>query len=390
MICAYPAGVHILFLSEGDAESWTSWSGISKSLVAHLRAAGHTVTCGDVDLRGWDRFVAAAATVSIGRHRWGTRFHLAGAPRRLRSRNAGRFIAAQPAPPDIILQVGATFEPRGHGRTPYFLCCDSNIRMAAHGAATGYSDAVDLTAAELAAVAEREQEVYRRAAGIFTLSEQLRRSFVDDFGLRADRVHAVYAGPNLDLEEIPDIARDSAGERAPTILFVGRHFERKGGDVLLQAFRHVRTRIPDARLVITGPPSLPAMGPGVYFLGDLDKSDLVKAYAAADMFCLPTRFEPFGIAFIEAMFFGLPCVGTNAWAVPEMVVDGETGFTVPMNDTSALAERILRLLTDPSLARRMGRAGRTRAERQFTWSSVIERIMNVVEPIVAGCSRSRR
>lgn len=390
------AAMHILFLSEGDAESWHSWSGISKSIVDQLRAVGHTVTCGNVDLKGWDRWAAAASTVSFSRKRWGTRFHLSEFPFRFRSRMAGRYIAAQPEPPDLILQVGATFEPWGHGSTPYFLCCDSNIRMAGHGAATGYSDAVDLTEPELKAVAERELAVYLRAGAIFPLSERLRRSFIEDFGLPPHRVHAIHAGPNMDVAKIPEVRSEPANGRAPTILFVGRQFERKGGDVLVSAFRLVRERLPNARLVIMGPETLPVVEPGISFLGDLDKNDpagwsaLVDAYASADVFCLPTRFEPFGIAFIEAMFFGLPCIGTNAWAVPEMVVNGETGFTVPMNDVATLTDRLLRLLTDRELALRMGRAGRARAEREFTWLGVVERMMAVIEPVVAQCSASPR
>src|SRR4029077_11713442 len=95
-------------------------------------------------------------------------------------------------------------------------------------------------------------------------------------------------------------------------------------------------------------------------LGDLDKNsaegwaNLAEAYTSADVFALPTRFEPFGVAFVEAMHFGLPCIGPRACAVPEIIVDGETGFTVPVDDVEALTDRLLRLLTDPSLARTMG------------------------------------
>jgi glycosyltransferase involved in cell wall biosynthesis len=104
------------------------------------------------------------------------------------------------------------------------------------------------------------------------------------------------------------------------------------------------------------------------------------------VFCLPTRFEPFGIAFIEAMYFSLPCVGTDAWAVPEMVVDGETGFTVPVDDLEALTDRLLRLLGAPALAARMGRAGRARAERLFTWQATVQRMMDSIRPIVGTAS----
>ncbi|HEY6093197.1 MAG TPA: glycosyltransferase family 4 protein [Gemmatimonadales bacterium] len=384
--------MNILLLCEGDAESYDSWSGIAKSLVDHLRAAGHTVISGDVDLAGADRWLAAAMTFAVDRRRWSTRYRLSDVPFGLRSRRAARKIADNRERLDVIIQVGATFQPLGRGPTPYFLCCDSNIRMAEHGAPWGYSDAVTLTRGELDLVRERELGVYRNAAGIFTLSERLRRSFIEDLGLAPTRVHAMLAGPNLDVARIPEtLPRDVAGAmRHPTVLFVGRQFHRKGGDVLMQAFRRVRERIPNARLLIAGPASFTTTEPGITVLGDLNKNTpegwaaLAEAYGSADVFCLPTRFEPFGIAFIEAMYFGLPCIGTDAWAVPEMITDGETGFTVPIDDVAALTDRLLRLLGDRALARRMGNAGRERAYRQFTWQRVIQRMLDVIEPAVGA------
>jgi glycosyltransferase involved in cell wall biosynthesis len=172
------------------------------------------------------------------------------------------------------------------------------------------------------------------------------------------------------------------------VLFVGRQFERKGGDLLLTAFRAVRERVAGARLVIIGPERLDVQQEGVEFVGFLEKdradhrARLLDAYANADVFCLPTRFEPFGIVYLEAMYFGLPCVGTNAWAVPEMITDRVSGYTVPVGDVNALSDRLVRLLTDRSLARRMGDAGRARAENHFTWRAVVERMTDTIERVV--------
>src|SRR6185503_3553334 len=130
-------------------------------------------------------------------------------------------------------------------------------------------------------------------------------------------------------------------------------------------------------------------GPGIVCVGDLDKNSadgwaaLAAAYMAADVFALPTRFEPFGVAFVEAMHFGLPCIGPLAWAVPEIIADGETGFTVPI-EVDALADRPLRLLTDRALARAMGEAGRQRALERFTWPRVVGRMLEAMVPLAAS------
>src|ERR1043165_3081292 len=160
--------MNILLLCEGDAESYDSWSGIAKSLVDHLRAAGHTVISGDVDLAGADRWLAAAMTFAVDRRRWSTRYRLSDVPFGLRSRRAARKIADNRERLDVIIQVGATFQPLGRGPTPYFLCCDSNIRMAEHGAPWGYSAAVTLTRGQPDLARAREVGAYPNAAGLRT------------------------------------------------------------------------------------------------------------------------------------------------------------------------------------------------------------------------------
>ena len=374
--------MRVLLLSEGDPETKRSWSGISKSLVDELRASGHEVLTADCELTGIARYLAAARCFSPDRQRWRSRFRLGGSAFDARSRKAERAIATAGPDIDFILQTGATFVPRRKGNIPYAVYCDSNIRVAAQGRATGHSQATPLNERELQSVIDREVSVYRDASAIFTISEQLRRSFIDDFGIPASRVHTVFAGPNMDVSGLPEQTTPTSGPRR--VLFVGRQFERKGGDILLRAFERVREEVPDAELWVIGPDD-EAIGsrPGVTLLGFVDtgttegRRDIEAAYAAADVFCLPTRFEPFGIAFVEAMHFGLPCVGTDAWAVPEIISDGRTGFTVPPNHVELLADRLIDLLTGPQLAASMGAAGRAKAQQYFTWEAVVNRITEI-------------
>jgi alpha-maltose-1-phosphate synthase len=379
--------MNILLLAEGDAERWDSWSGSTKSVVDHLRAIGHRVTTADVDLYGPARWLAALPDFSPNRKRWGVKYHLGERGYRERSRRAERAIAAHPDRLDFILQVGATFELPGPARVPYALFCDSNIQMSREGASHGVSDAAWLRPAEFDAIHRREARLYRQASVVFTISEYLRRSFIDGFGVPEDRVCTVGAGPNMELQRIPT-PRASPRQGPPTILFVGRQFERKGGAFMLDAFREVRGALPAARLVIIGPEPRTATEPGIEWLGSLDKNKsdewarMVAAYQDADVFCLPSLFEPFGIVVLEAMFFGLPCVGTAAWAIPEMIANGETGYTVPRGDARALADRLRDLLSDRVRAHGMGLAGRRRAEERFSWAGVAARMVARLEQCV--------
>ena len=382
--------MRISLLTEGDAETRDSWSGSALSTVQALRAAGHVVHCGDVDLYGLDRALTALLAFSPRRARWGVKYHLGAAAFAARSRVAARRLREHGGEVDVVLQIGATCSPRARGDVPLALYCDSNILLASHAENDGpaVSDFEQLSASEVEAITAREAAVYREADAVLTMSDRLRRSFVEDFGLDERKVHTVHAGPNFDPAHVPErpVRRSDA---PPTVLFVGRAFARKGGDLLLRAFARVRADVPDARLVVVGPDDIGAAPPGVTCLGFVDKEtpegwrQLADAYANADVFCLPTRFEPFGIAFVEAMFFGLPCIGPDQWAVPEMIEDGVTGLLSPPGDEAALAERMRSLLCDPETAARMGAAGRSRARDHFTWPATIDRMTAVLRGITA-------
>lgn len=375
----------ISILAEGDAETRDSWSGIPRSVISHLRQRGHQVEAHDVDLLGVRRIVAAALSISPSRERWRARYRLGALGFRMRSSRARSALTRAPAG-DFILQMGATFEPAGRGSVPYAVYCDSNIVVSERHVDSGWSYAGVMSDRARATLRELEGRVYGQAALVFTMSEKLRGSFIDDYGLDPARVRTVYGGPNFDDDESRDAARAEArGNGTPTVLFVGRRFERKGGPVLLEAFRGVRRELPTARLIVVGPDTAPAiLEPGVEWLGFLDKRDpadrerLSDAFASADVFCLPTLWEPFGVAFLEAMHYGLPCIGSDVWAVPEMIRPGENGLVVPRWDAARLTEAILALLRDPERARRMGENGRRLARREFTWDAVVDRMLDAM------------
>jgi glycosyltransferase involved in cell wall biosynthesis len=375
-----PPQLRVLFLAEGDAEDPSaSGSGTPTSVVTHLRQLGAEVRTADVEVYGARKALALLGTWSPNRKRWVAKYHLSPIPYALRSARAES--AARTQRPDVTLQYGGTFGVPAAVGVPSFLYCDSHTLLSRSEAK---SWGAQMTAAQLDAAVAEQRRVYESAAGIFTFSEYVRQSFLRDYRLAPERVITVHAGPNFDPESIAPPTRGLDAAHAPTILFVGREFDRKGGPVLLEAFRRVRAAVPNAKLLIAGPKTLDVQEPGVEFLGYLQKSEpaeaarLAAAFADADVFCLPTRHEPFGIVVLEAMFNGLPVVATDIWAIPEMVVDGETGFTVARDDAVVLADRLVRLLSQPDVARRLGDAGRVRAHERFTWNKVAETMLRVM------------
>jgi glycosyltransferase involved in cell wall biosynthesis len=115
----------------------------------------------------------------------------------------------------------------------------------------------------------------------------------------------------------------------------------------------------------------------VEFIGPLYDDDKWKAYAGADIFCFPTHYsaESFGLVAVEAMMFGLPIVATNWRGLPDIVVEGETGFLVLPKDAKSIAERLENLILDPDLRAAMGATGRRRYEENFT----VEKFRNSME-----------
>ena len=280
--------------------------------------------------------------------------------------------AIRRARPDAVLQAGALFGPGRFPEVPYHLYLDHTRAIAER-----YEPlrGLDPPPPSDPAWRAREQAVYRGAAAIFTMSEFVKGSLVRDYGVGPGRVHVVGAGPNVEPRPAgPPAAREKA------ILFVGRSFVPKGGPALVQAFRRVRLTHPDARLWIvseTAPPDLPD---GAEHLGLVGPDRLAALYARASVFALPTLREAFGLAFVEAMAFGLPVVASRIEAIPEIVSDGETGVLVRPGDADALVRAIRDLLGDPVHARLMGAAGRARAAERFGWDRAVARMLAVMRP----------
>lgn len=376
----------ILLMAEGDPETNDSWSGTSRRIVGGLRLAGHVVKTADCELKGLRRLSALALTWHPSRPRWWVRYHLGSVGFRERSALAQAAVDAHPDI-DLIIQVGATFLPRLAVHQRLVVLTDGNIVLSAAAAEVAATDAAFLSARARARVRVREQRVYDGADLVVSLSDRVARSCVEDFGVPAERVRAMYAGPNIDAREIGDtlpIPRDVP----PTILFVGRQWERKGGDLLLRVFPRVRARVPEARLVIIGPRSVGQPPSGVEFLGLVDKSSpsgwerLRRAYIEASVFCLPSRFEGFAIAVLEAMMFGRPCVTLRfPWMESEMVEDSVTGYVIEGEDELQLEHRLVTLLTDPKLAESMGQVAAVRVRDRFNWPASIGRLESALSDL---------
>ena len=159
------------------------------------------------------------------------------------------------------------------------------------------------------------------------------------------------------------------------LLFVGRLRIRKGVEVLLEALRDVRRRFPSAVLRIAGDGEHRGrleckvaelgLGPAVSFLGSRDAAQLRTLLRGAAALVVPSTYEGMPLVVLEAMEAGVPVVASRVSGIPEVVVDGGTGWLVPAEDPGALAGALAEVLADPAEARRRGEAGRRRVAERY-------------------------
>lgn len=218
---------------------------------------------------------------------------------------------------------------------------------------------------------ERERQIYANASHVFTRSSNITRSLVDDYAVPATKISCVGAGTNTPPPAVQ--ARPGSGKR---VLFVGSDWDRKGGPTLAAAFCEVRARHPDATLTVVG--CRPTLGPGCESVGKIPVREVSHYYEQADIFCLPTTNEPFGVVLIEAMAHGLPVVATDVGAIPDMVAPGHNGELVQVGDVQGLAETLSALLEDPDKLRRYGRSSNAVVATRYNWHSVGQAVRTAI------------
>lgn len=213
-----------------------------------------------------------------------------------------------------------------------------------------------------------EKKVFEAAQSIVSFSESARRSVIEDYGIKPEKVALIYPGVNVE-QITPSNQIVAHAQTRCNILFIGGDFERKGGyDVLDVFLKHFSNR---AKLHLVTQAAIACDHANVHVYTNIKAytPEWLELYQQADVFVMPTHSEPFGWVFIEAMAAGLPIVATRLNAIPEIVAEGETGLLIEPGDRTALADRMGRLLQDPDLRRNMGAKGRRVAEQKFNYQT---------------------
>jgi len=341
-----------------------------------LETAFGSVDSYDATLRDVPRLVNAIQVFHPIPRVWRERFWKNVPAFKARSRKVANALRDRNPQPEFVLQMGVLFNASLYqSKVSSLVYTDYTASLSASRPESGRSPFTDR---QRDIWLSMEKETYRSAKHVFTRSELVRASVIQDYGIEAEKVTVIGGGVNYAC--LPEPASRSGGE-APTVLFIGKEFHRKGGDLLLKAFSLARQEYPLAKLKLVtqmpDPINLPLENVDV--IEPTWNRDVVsKLFQEADIFVLPSRLETWGDVLLEAMAWGLPCIGVQGDAMNEIILERKTGFLVQSGDVDSLSGRLLELFREPEKRMSYGRAGRQRVEELFTWDHVVARISSVL------------
>ncbi len=367
-----------------------AFSGVTASLQAALERQGHDVVCKRPSLRplGVLRPVHAVAMGVEAFCDYGTTFlrYL----RRTAAANRAYAIATDRVVDgmlgiDFVIQMGMNHAPYWHARRPGVLYAT-------------FTDHTNLLSKQLPdfGVPFPQREVRQSwnvieksnlllQDHVFVMGSHVKQSMVEDYDVPPERISVVGAGPNAQV----DIDRDRREKnyRGQRVLFVGLDPARKGLPALKEAFRKVRTVLPGSTLHVVGTTGTDEEG--IIHHGEVRGARLRDLFYDAQLFVMPSLREPFGIAFIEAMWSRAVCVGPSIEAVPEIIEHGVTGHLVKPNDVDAIATSIIQLLGNPALLKTYADNAYEKAIRKWSWDKVATRMMTQLDRLDPASSTRR-
>ena len=260
-----------------------------------------------------------------------------------------------------------------------------------------------------------EKTALEMADAIIAVSGETKHDIERLFNVDPSRVHVIHNG--IDLNQYRKIDSSGALERygvdpaKPYLLFVGRITRQKGVQHLVRAIQFMDR---DFQIVLcAAAPDTPQLAdevriaveraqakrPGIIWINEMvDQQAACELYSHAAVFICPSIYEPFGIINLEAMACETSVVASAVGGIKEVVVEGETGFLVPieqMNNSPFeaidpekfardLAERVNELMRDPQLRKRFGKAGRRRVEEKFSWAAIAEQTKTLYASLLAS------
>ena len=231
---------------------------------------------------------------------------------------------------------------------------------------------------------EMNRAAFRAARALVTWSAWAKASLVHDYGIESSRISVVPPGAADAYFGIGATRNAAVGDRPVRLLFVGGDFVRKGGPLLLDSAREARTRRRFEIHVVTKDPVESRPGVIVHRGIGPNSPELLRLFAAADAFVLPTHGDCLPLVLMEASAAGLPLIATRVGALSEVAAEGRSAIMMSPGDGHALRAAIVSMVDDEDLRLRFGRAARQLALERFSAATNCRRVLDLVVEVTAS------
>ncbi len=210
-----------------------------------------------------------------------------------------------------------------------------------------------------------ERKAYRDAKYLFTMSNVVKSSLIQDYDIEAEKITVVGSSGNCQESD-----RDRKTFGSKQILFNGSDFQRKGGELVLETFQKVRKILPDAKLVIIGK-KLGINEEGVEDKGIITSPSVLRnLFLNSDLVLAPGICDPFPTFLLEAMNYGVPCVVSANDGMPEIVTHSKDGFVISQRNSHLFADTIVNLLCNNQTLEYMSANAKNKIKTRFNWDTI--------------------
>jgi glycogen synthase len=287
-----------------------------------------------------------------------------------KSRQTGRRIRRLSEQPSFVLQIFGMYAPFWEpSDIPYGMFLDYTAILAHQSQNLPLSqDFRDWQTCERLA--------YQRARHLFPMSQVVKSSLVNDYSISADKITVV--GSFANRHPLYQGEKKFGGKQ---LLFNGSDFERKGGDLVLKAFKQIRKFVPEAKLIVIGKKidKIDAHEDGVINIGKIESVEQMRQlFLETDVILAPGRCDPFPSFTIEGMNYGVPCVVSNKDGMPEIVDRDINGVVVDTLTPDAIAEKAIDLLNNIPVLTSMSKQARQKVKLQLNCDSVAQKIIQAL------------
>jgi glycogen(starch) synthase len=275
--------------------------------------------------------------------------------------------------PDLVFHIFNTFSPSWNEyNVPYVLYLDYTMALSEQNK---LSWAYFLNRTDRDGWMTCEQQLFQQAKHIFSQSQVVKNSLVKDYQISPDRIAVVGASGNF--QEPYDGEKFFGSQQ---ILFNGSDFHRKGGPLVLAAFKQVKQVLPDAKLVVIGK-KMVMQQEGIENPGQVSPETLKELFLTSDLVLAPADCDPFPRFVMEAMNYGVPCIVSDRDGMPEIVDHSLNGIVIDKPTPSSLATTIVDLLSYPDRLEVMSQAAQHKIRTHLNWNNVVSQITSTLAEI---------